>query len=87
MKKFNLKEALFAGTGFTVLYTVIRLWQSDDYSFSAIGKMVITGLIIGVIFGLIMGFFYVQKQVTKIKIDLHKCGKIDNSILCLFPRN
>ena len=69
MKKFNLKEALFAGTGFTVLYIIIRLWSSDDYSVNTIARMVITGLIGGLGFGFIMGYFLRPKSNDTKKID------------------
>lgn len=62
MKKFNLKEGILAATGFTVLYIIIRLWDTEDYSMDAILMMVLTGLISGVIFGFIMGFFLRPKS-------------------------
>lgn len=67
MKKFKLKEGLFAGTLFTVLYIILRLWEGEDYSMNAVTKMVIKGLILGLIFGFIISRYVRPKSVDNKK--------------------
>ena len=63
MKKFNLKEALTRGIGFTVIYVVVKMWSSGDYSMKSFSSVVVGGLVGGLIFGLIMGWFTRNKSV------------------------
>ena len=62
MKKFNLKEALTRGIGFTVIYVVVKMWSAGDYSMKSFSSVVVGGLVGGLVFGLIMGWYLRPKM-------------------------
>ena len=63
MKKFNLKEGLTRGIGFTVIYVVVKMWSAGDFTRSSFLSVIFGGLIGGLVFGVIMGWYKRSKPM------------------------